>query len=415
MMGGIGAHEYMAPCAAGENEVALVGRRLRRQRGDRQRRPAARRGLPEPLDAPERVETPGRDHDRGASRGCLGIPAGATIKAFPVIVEGAGSLLVVVRGDHRLNEIKLQNALGARLRARPPRRRCATSSAPCGLHRPGRRARRGAGSTRPLRGRAASWRAATEPDIHLRGVEPGRDFEPERADVRTVEAGDATRTGRRSASSRRSRWANIFKLGTRYSEPARRHLPRRAGRGAADLDGLLRHRPGAHRSPPRSSSSPTSAGISWPRSLAPFDVELVTLGKAGASRARELAERLYEELRARGPRRAATTTATLARREVRRRRAARLPAAPHRGQARAGGRRARGAGAPRAREAHRCRSREPRRRPRSCGATLAVSPADGAPPARPRPLAARRRPRRSPARRSTPGRSRTRSASCASR
>ncbi len=24
MMGGIGAHEYMAPCAAGENEVALA-------------------------------------------------------------------------------------------------------------------------------------------------------------------------------------------------------------------------------------------------------------------------------------------------------------------------------------------------------------------------------------------------------
>ena len=40
MMGGIGAHEYMAPCAAGENDVALA-RRLRRQRRGRQRRAAA--------------------------------------------------------------------------------------------------------------------------------------------------------------------------------------------------------------------------------------------------------------------------------------------------------------------------------------------------------------------------------------
>ncbi|HZB77551.1 MAG TPA: His/Gly/Thr/Pro-type tRNA ligase C-terminal domain-containing protein, partial [Solirubrobacteraceae bacterium] len=37
-------------------------------------------------------------------------------------------------------------------------------------------------------------------------------------------------------------------------------------------------------------------GISWPRSLAPFDVELVALGKEGTPE-RELAERLYEELR----------------------------------------------------------------------------------------------------------------------
>ena len=37
MMGGSGAHEYMAPCAAGENEVVLA-RGLRRQRRGRERR-----------------------------------------------------------------------------------------------------------------------------------------------------------------------------------------------------------------------------------------------------------------------------------------------------------------------------------------------------------------------------------------
>src|SRR5918998_4880506 len=41
------------------------------------------------------------------------------------------------------------------------------------------------------------------------------------------------------------------------------------------------------------------AGISWPRALAPFDVELVTLGKEGEE-AREVADRVYEELRAAG-------------------------------------------------------------------------------------------------------------------
>ena len=38
-------------------------------------------------------------------------------------------------------------------------------------------------------------------------------------------------------------------------------------------------------------------GISWPRSLAPFDVHLVTLGKEGEE-ARSVAEEIYEALRA---------------------------------------------------------------------------------------------------------------------
>jgi diaminopimelate decarboxylase len=40
-------------------------------------------------------------------------------------------------------------------------------------------------------------------------------------------------------------------------------------------------------------------GISWPRSIAPWDVELVGLGRDGTPE-REAAERLYEELRAAG-------------------------------------------------------------------------------------------------------------------
>ena len=41
------------------------------------------------------------------------------------------------------------------------------------------------------------------------------------------------------------------------------------------------------------------AGISWPRSLAPFDVHLVALGKPGTDEF-AAAEKLYEELRATG-------------------------------------------------------------------------------------------------------------------
>src|SRR5204863_33145 len=72
-------------------------------------------GLPEPLDSPEPVETPGATTIEAVS-GLLGVPAGALIKAFPADVEGRGPVLALVRGDHRLNEIKLQNALGGPVR-----------------------------------------------------------------------------------------------------------------------------------------------------------------------------------------------------------------------------------------------------------------------------------------------------------
>ena len=58
MMGGIGAHEYMAPCAAGENEVALAPGYAANVEVA-QRRRAARRAARAALDAPEEVDTPG--------------------------------------------------------------------------------------------------------------------------------------------------------------------------------------------------------------------------------------------------------------------------------------------------------------------------------------------------------------------
>ena len=57
MMGGLGAHEYMAPCAAGENDVALAaGYAANVEVASADPQPVS---LPPPLDAPEEVPTPG--------------------------------------------------------------------------------------------------------------------------------------------------------------------------------------------------------------------------------------------------------------------------------------------------------------------------------------------------------------------
>src|SRR5919112_6362441 len=78
MMGGFGAHEYMAPCAAGENDVALSGSGYAANVEVASATPRPVDGLPEPLDAPEPLDTPGA-RTIEAVAGMLGVPEGALI------------------------------------------------------------------------------------------------------------------------------------------------------------------------------------------------------------------------------------------------------------------------------------------------------------------------------------------------
>jgi prolyl-tRNA synthetase len=291
MMGGSGAHEYMAPCAAGENEVALAaGYAANVEVASAEAQPV---DLPPALDAPEEVHTPGMTTIDAVARE-LALPAGALLKAFPVIVDGGGMTVVVVRGDHRVNEIKLRNALRSDFRPAHPDE-VAQRLGPPGFIGP-------VGTDLPIvLDRAvvdgSYVTGANKADFHLRGVEPGRDFQFETVDVRNVVAGD-TVAGATVRIEPAIEVGNIFKLGTRYSEPL----------GATYLDDTGKERlilMGSYGfGPARAAAAAVEQfaddqGISWPRSIAPFDVELVGLGKAGSDE-RELAERLYEELRVTG-------------------------------------------------------------------------------------------------------------------
>jgi prolyl-tRNA synthetase len=289
MMGGSGAHEFMAPCAAGENEVALApGYAANVEVACAEPRPVE---LPPGLDAPERVATPGLTTVEEVSRE-LGVPAGALIKAMPVVVEGRGMVLVLLRGDHRLGEVKLRNALGADFR-QASAEEIEAELGPAGFVGP-------VGAAPPVLKDAAirgdSYvTGANEPDAHLRGVRPGRDFEFEEVDVRTVEAGDTAPGGGAIEIEPAIEVGNIFKLGTRYSEPL----------GATFLDEAGTERPivmGSYGIGPARvvaaaiEQRADERGIVWPRSLAPWQAHLVSLAKRGDEE-RAPADRLYEQLR----------------------------------------------------------------------------------------------------------------------
>src|SRR5436305_489091 len=275
MMGGAGAHEYMAPCAAGENEVALTdaGYAANVDIAAGTARPVD--GLPEALDAPEPVETPGATTIESVSN-FLSVPPGALIKAFPMFLDGKGPVLVLTRGDHRLNEIKLQNALGAPARPATEEEVRETFNAVPGFIGP-------VGShvevvaDEALQGLRGLVAGGNEPDIHLRGVEPGRDFDATWADVRTVEAGD-TDPGRATIRIEPAlEIGNIFKLGTRYSVPLGATYLDEGGTEHAIWMGCYGIGP-ARIMAAAVEQYADEAGISWPRSLSPFDGELVGLG-----------------------------------------------------------------------------------------------------------------------------------------
>jgi prolyl-tRNA synthetase len=292
MMGGSGAHEYMAPCPAGENEVALApGYAANVEIASAEPQPV---DLPPALDEPREVPTPGLTTVEEVSE-ALGVPPGAALKALPVVVEDRGMVLALVRGDHRLNEIKLQNALGADFRL-AEREEIEAELGPAGFIGP-------VGASLPVLKDAAIqgegyFAGANKADAHLIGVSPGRDFSYEELDLRQVEPGDTTPGGEPIEIEPAIEVGNIFKLGTRYSEPL----------GATYLDHEGSERPlvmGSYGIGPARimaaaiEQGADERGIVWPRPLAPWQVHVVALGKAGEE-TMEAAAGLYEELIAAG-------------------------------------------------------------------------------------------------------------------
>lgn len=289
MMGGVGAHEYMAPCPAGEDDVVLApgyAANIEIASADPQPVP-----LPAPLPTPEPVTTPGASTIKDVAA-LLEVPEGSLLKAFPVILDDGNPQLIVLRGDHRVNETKLRNVLGQGFRP------AAADEIARAIGPPGFLGPVGLGASPVLLDAAvdtdAGWiTGANRPDTHLRGVQAGRDFPFRAEDIRMVEPGD-TVDGHAVTIEPAIEIGNIFKLGLRYSQPL----------GASYLDESGQERDiwmGSYGiGPARIVAAAVEqyaddAGISWPRSLAPYDMELVSLGKVDTPE-RLVAEQVYEEL-----------------------------------------------------------------------------------------------------------------------
>jgi prolyl-tRNA synthetase len=273
IMGGKESSGFLAPTPSGENEL------MRCENGDYFADIEAARGVPrapefpEPLAAPDEIETPDVTTIDALAE-LLGIDAAATSKAMPVVV-GDRLVLALVRGDDRLSEEKLETLFESSFQpATDEEIRTAFGA--------------GGGSIGPLGVdveviadeslRNGQFVAGANRDgWHVRGVEAGRDYQPRFADIREAREGDSCPVcGGRLIVQPAIEVGHIFKLGTFHSEAL----------DATYLDEDGRERPivmGSYGIGPGRTIAAVveqhhdEQGIAWPGTIAPYDVHVVAL------------------------------------------------------------------------------------------------------------------------------------------
>ena len=290
MMGGAGAHEFMAPSAVGENVVA---------RSDayaanleiatsvaREPEFGADPGGPEPFDTPG-IET----ITQLAEFANLD---DAVLAKSVVVVTDNGPVLAIVRGEHQVSTVKLTNLVGTHRAAHPEEIRAWFGADPGSLGPVGMEDNvRIVADETISRGHYVT--GANRTGVHLRGVMMGRDFQAETADIREVMAGEGCPvSGVPLELEPVIEVGNIFKLGTRYSEPLEANYLDQDGKERLIVMGSYGIGP-ARIAAAAIEHGNDEAGIVWPKSIAPFDVHLVLIGDAGTPPA-EFADQLYDEL-----------------------------------------------------------------------------------------------------------------------
>ena len=289
LMGGSSSMDYLAPAETGENTLVTC------ERGDYAADLEIARGIPrapefpEALDAPDEVETPGVATIEDVAK-LLGVDEAATSKAMPVVSDGK-VVLGLVRGDDRLDEGKMLEALGSPYRpATEEEIREAFGADPGSLGPVGTSVEVVADEA--LR-EGQFVAGANRTGYHLRGVQAGRDFQARFANIREVREGDTCpECGGALRFQTAIEVGHIFKLETHYSVPLDATFLDEDGQEKPLVMGSYGIGPG------RTMAAIIEQhydehGILWPRSVAPYDVHLIALPGL-EEQAEEVARKLDE-------------------------------------------------------------------------------------------------------------------------
>jgi prolyl-tRNA synthetase len=283
MMGGSGSAEFMVRTEAGEDLVAACpGCGYAANLETATSRIPDERDEPAAGPTPEKFPTPGVLTIEALARPPYGVPAERQLKTLVYIVDDK-PLLAVVRGDHALNEAKLQTATGGvNIRPAHPAEIVSLMGAQAGSL--GAVGFRGAPVLvdRALVGRTDMVTGANEDGFHVRGVDVERDVLAHGArvaDLRTVAAGEGCpRCDGTLDVFKALEVGHIFKLGTTYSSPLHatvltaegKEVPLVMGSYGIGMERILAAAIELHHD---------DDGIIWPFSIAPYHATVLTLGK----------------------------------------------------------------------------------------------------------------------------------------
>ena len=291
MMGGGYSHEFMAPSPAGEDQVAIC--------------PGCgySANVELALSIPKKTEdkdwqleemhTPEKRTVQEVSK-FLKLSPEYFIKSVLVIADN-GPVLALVRGDQEVHEKKLAKIIGNHRPAQKTEVKEILGVEAGFIGPMGHKEIRIVADSCLKSGAYVS--GANKQHYHLKGIRADRDFTAEWHDIHIARQGEACTTcGVELTVERVIEIGNIFKLGTKYSAALKAVFLDEQGNERPIIMGSYGIGP-ARIAAAAIEQNNDKDGLIWPRSIAPFDVELIPLNMNDALTA-ETAENLYRGLTA---------------------------------------------------------------------------------------------------------------------
>lgn len=297
-IGGSASHEFMVLAQSGEDAVIRCpncnyGANVEKARSKWH---TPWEGETPAMENLVEVSTPGMQSIEDVAK-FLGVPASAVTKALMYDTD-QGPVMVLLRGDREANEIKIKNYLGVQtLEMLPDTKFLDAVGGPVGYVGP-------VGAKKGLRVvadeslmKSANWIVGgNKTNTHLRGANPGRDFDlSEFADFTKVVEGDpCANCGTALQVFRGIEVGHIFKLGTKYSSEMNCVFLDEKGDREPMIMGC--YGLGIGRTVAAAiEQSHDDDGIIWPMPLAPFEVVITPAGRE--ENVTQMANKLYDDLR----------------------------------------------------------------------------------------------------------------------
>ncbi|MDI6864184.1 proline--tRNA ligase [Thermodesulfovibrio yellowstonii] len=290
IMGDMESHEFMAPTPAGEDEIVLCD-----SCGYSANIEVAKSELPTLPSLNfeyKEIYTPEKKSVKEVSD-FLGLSEKYFIKTLIVISEKNGPVLVMLRGDQELNEKKLARIIGEFSFA-TPEQALEILGVELGFVGPvGHKIKKIADFS--IQKEVSYVSGANKKNYHLQGIIPGIHFDAQWADIRRVKEEDRChKCGSSLKIEKAIEVGNIFKLGTKYTEPLHAYFLDKDGKEKPIIMGSYGIGP-ARVAAAAIEQNHDSDGIIWPKSISPFDIEIIPLNMDDEKTV-SIAEELYEKV-----------------------------------------------------------------------------------------------------------------------